>query len=450
MKRRAFLAGGLTLPLVLSGLSPRRVYSESNPAQYTVDEATESFVRDLQQRCYRYFLEAVDLKTQLVSDRAATDGSGHSEYASSAACGFGLAAHAVAAKYAWAPRGEIQKRVRTMLNSLLEKAAHERGLVYHFIDAKTGARALNSEASTIDTALMLAGALTASSAFGSDQEITKAADALYRRVDWNWMLGEDGCLHMGYLPEVGRLPHKWDQFSEHLILQLLAIGAPAHAIPPESWNAWRREAVLQFDGKEFLSYPPLFVHQYSQAFFPFQNFRSPSGRSYFENSVIAHEAQLAFQIGLARKFPKQFGHYNADLWGLTSSDSPNGYRDWGGPYRNDRIEPDRGIDGTVVPSAAGGALAIVPQQALRTLLFQKTHFSDQVYGRYGFTNAFNPASGWVGPDVIGIDTGITLLMAENLLTGGVWDLFMQQPGPMRGLQLAGFTPNGASLLTSMN
>ena len=450
MKRRAFLAGGLTLPMVLSGLSPRRVFSETGSPNYTADQATESFLRDLQRRCYRYFQEAVDPKTQLVYDRAANDGSRHSEFASSAACGFGLAAHAVAARYDWAPRDEIQDRVRTMLHSLLELAAHERGFLYHFIDAKTGARAVSSEASTIDTALMLAGVLTASSAFQNDEEITKTADALYRRVDWRWMQGEDGCLHMGYLPERGVIPHKWDQFSEHLILQLLAIGAPANAIAPKSWDAWRREPVLTYAGKEFLSYPPLFVHQYSQAFFPFQNFRSASGRSYWDNSVTAHEAQLGFQKSLAERFPKQFGHYGDDLWGLTSSDSPNGYRDWGGPYRNDRIEPDRGIDGTVVPSAAGGALAIVPEQALRTLRYQKANFKDRIYGRYGFANAFNPATDWVGSDVIGIDTGITLLMAENLLTGGVWDLFMQQPAAMRGLKLAGFTPHGRSLLTSMN
>ncbi len=453
MKRRTFLAGGLSLPLVLNGLLSRRVFSQDS----TTDQATAAarldtgdvaFLRDMQQRCYRYFLEAVDPATQLVADRAAIDGSGHSQYASSAACGFGLAAHAVAARYQWAPTDQIQQRVRRMLRSLLEVAAHEKGFVYHFFDTKSGARALKSEASTIDTALMLAGAMTASVAFADDSEIASLTDQLYRRVEWTWMLGENGCLHMGYKPEEGVLPYQWDQFSEHLILTLLAIGAPTNPIPPSSWKAWRREPVLDFNGYRYLSYPPLFVHQYPAAFFNFQNYLSPQGRNYWENTIVAHQAQLDFQIDLAQKYPQQFGHYGPDLWGLTSSDSVTGYRDWGGPYKPNRVEPDRGIDGTVVPSAAAGGRAAVPREALRTLQYQKANFGNQVYGRYGFINAFNPSRGWFDRDVIGIDTGISLLMAENLLSGGVWDLFMQHPAATRALKRAGFTPVANSLLTS--
>jgi len=33
--------------------------------------------------------------------------------------------------------------------------------------------------------------------------------------------------------------------------------------------------------------------------------------------------------------------------------------------------------------------------------------------------------------VIGIDTGITMLMAENQRTGFVWDLFMKTPEAQR-------------------
>nr|WP_234824205.1 glucoamylase family protein [Bremerella cremea] len=402
----------------------------------------------MQQRCYRYFLEAVEPTTQFVADRAAADGTGHSAYASSAACGFGLAAHAVAAKYHWIPREQIQQRVQRMLRSLVEVAAHEKGFLYHFFDTRSGARALQSEASTIDTALLLAGAMTASVAFSDDSEITSLADQLYERIDWNWMLADSGCLHMGYRPEQGVLPYQWDQFSEHLILTLLAIGAPSNPIPASSWKAWRREPMLNYRGYHYLSYPPLFVHQYPGAFFNFQQYVSPQGRNYWENTIAAHHAQLAFQIELAQKYPEQFGHYGPDLWGLTSSDSAQGYRDWGGPYRPGRVEPDRGIDGTVVPSAAAGGLAAVPETALRTLNYQKANFGKQIYGRYGFVNAFNPSTGWVDRDVIGIDTGISLLMAENLLTGDVWNLFMQHPAATRALKLAGFTPVGSSLLTS--
>lgn len=443
MKRRTFLAAGLSLPLAMSGILSRRALSDFIPSEPADVLKGDALVRDMQRRCYRYFLESVDPRTQLVADRAAADGSGYSPHASSAACGFGLAAHAVAAQYDWIPRQEIQDRTRTMLHSLVKQVEHENGFVYHFFSAKTGARAMRSEASSIDTALLLAGAMTASVAFSDDSQITSLADELYSRVNWTWLLGENGCIHMGYRPETGIIPYQWDHYSEHLILLLLAIGAPSNPVPPSAWQAWRREPVLEREGGKFLSYPPLFVHQYPMAFFDFAEYRSPSGRNYNENAITAHKAHMEFMAKLGERYPQRFGHYGADLWGLTSSDSQTGYRDWGGPYKVGRFEPDRGIDGTVVPSAAAGALAAVPQEALRTLEYQQANYGDKIYGRYGFVNAFNPANGWVNSDVIGIDTGISLLMGENMLTGQVRKLFMQHPAAQRGLQLAGFTPVAA-------
>jgi hypothetical protein len=324
-----------------------------------------------------------------------------------------------------------------MLTSLLSLAEHERGFVYHFIDRTTGARALNCEASTIDTALLIAGAMHASQAFADDSEIVAMSDALYRRVQWRAMLGENGCLHMGWNPETGMISHQWDSFSELTILVLLAIGAPANEIPGECWQAWRRSKTLHHDGQPFLSYPPLFVHQYPHVFFDFRSVVSPSGRSYWRNSQIAHHAHIAYLNSLAQEHAS-FRHYGDDLWGITSSDSESGYRDWGGPYEDGVTRPERGIDGTVVPSAAGGALAIVPEPSLRTLNFQRQQYGATVYGRYGFANAFNPATGWVGRDVIGIDTGITLLSAANLINEGVWKPFMQHPAAVRALDRAGF------------
>jgi hypothetical protein len=53
-------------------------------------------------------------------------------------------------------------------------------------------------------------------------------------------------------------------------------------------------------------------------------------------------------------------------------------------------------------------------------------------------NAFNPATRWYDTDVVGIDTGITMLMAENLRTGFIWNNFMKNPEVQRALERAGF------------
>ena len=444
MKRRNFLAAGLSLPLVAKAMGAESLaisstVSSASPVSWSLSEADEAFLVDMQRRCYQYFLDGANPKTGLIADRGATGGTWFSSYASSAACGFGLAAHCVAAEAGWSTRGEASDRIRTMLRSLVELAEHENGFVYHFIDTTTGRRALQSEASSIDTALMLTGAVNAAVTFADDSEIVRLSEALYQRVDWRWMLGENLLMHMGWKPESGMLSYQWDSYSELIILVLMAIGAPMSPIPPTAWESWRREPVLEFDGEGFLSYPPLFVHQYPHAFFDFRSYNNAKDRNFFSNAVRAHRAHIAFLSELGKRDPKRFGHYGLNLWGLTSSDSVDGYRDWGGPYAAGRYEPDRGIDGTVVPSAAAGGLAIVPAEALRTLRYQKEHFGERVYGRFGFANAHNPATGWVSRDVIGIDTGISLLMAENLRTGGVWNAFMQHPAAVRAMKLAGFS-----------
>lgn len=430
--------------------------SSASAAAFPVSDVNDpaqrdAFLDDLQRRCYRFFTEAADPVTGLVSDRASFDGAWSSGHASSAACGFALAGHALAADRGYVTAGEAADRTRTLLHSLLEVAENKEGFLYHFFDRRTGHRLPEVEASSIDTAIMLGGALVAGTRFADDAEIASMADQLYRRVNWRFMLGDNDLMHMGWTPEGGMIPHQWDRYSEGILLVLLAIGAPENAIPSECWNAWRREPVLDFNGTGFLSYPPLFVHQYPMAFFDFRGYRSPSGRSYWDNAVTAHKAQIAWMTELGRRQPERFGHYGPDLWGLTSSDSAEGYKDWGGPYEPGRYEPDRGIDGSVVPSAAAGGLPIVPEDSIRTLAYQRDRFGDRVYGRFGYVNAYNPACDlnhpqrdtdrcvqWVGNDVIGIDTGISLIQAENLRSGNVWNRFMSHPSATSALDLAGF------------
>ncbi len=448
LSRRKFLASAAASPWLASIAGSQFGVSQalgafdvtsSPPVDYPLSSDDLAFLDDMQRRNYQFFVDGADSVTGFVPDRGSGHGKWFADHSSSAACGFALAGHAIAAGNGWIDRETGIARTRRLLDSLVHLAAHEHGFVYHFFGRADGGRRMQCEASSIDTALMIAGAMAAQKSFAEDAEVNGLADELYARVDWQWMLGDNDLMHMGWTPEGGRLPYQWDSYSELIILVLLAIGAPNRAIPPRCWQAWRREPVLHHEGQGFLSYPPLFVHQYPMAFFDFRAVRSPSGRSYWDNAVLAHQAQIAFMSQLGSRYPQQFGHYGRDLWGLTSSDSAGGYRDWGGPYQIDRFEPDRGIDGTLVPSAAAGGLAIVPEDALRTLRHQYTHFGDQVYGPYGFVNAYNPAQNWIGEDVIGIDTGISLIMADNLRTGGVWNAFMHHPAAARALDLAGFT-----------
>jgi hypothetical protein len=123
------------------------------------------------------------------------------------------------------------------------------------------------------------------------------------------------------------------------------------------------------------------------------------------------------------------------VWGISASDSEKGYVAWGGPPR------DPAIDGTVVPYAAAGSLAFTPDISLAALRALKEKYGARAFGRYGFADAFNPNTGWVDTDVIGLDQGITLLGAQNLKDGLVWRYFMRNAEIPRAMRLVGLRPN---------
>jgi hypothetical protein len=286
----------------------------------------------------------------------------------------------------------------------------------------------DSEISSIDTAILLCGVLTCRQHF-RHEEIYNLAANIFNRVEWNWLSEDTTLLPHGWAPETGFLPFRWDYYSELMMIYLLGLGSSSYPLRTEAWNAWKR-TTFEFDGLRYIgSYAPLFIHQYSQAWFDLRGKRDRYA-DYFANSAIATDAHRRFCLELSKQFPD----YSDDLWGITASDSEKGYVAWGGP-------PQMGpIDGSVVPSAAAGSLPFQPQATLRVLKNMRNKYGDKCWCRYGFVNAFNPLKNWYDPEVVGIDTGITMLMAENLRTGFVWKTFMQNREAKRGLERAGFHP----------
>jgi hypothetical protein len=402
--------------------------------RYSLSKVEEAFLEDLSHRAFLYFWEQADPSTGLVLDRVRADGTPHDEthrsVASIAATGFGLTALCIAAARGWVNARAARDRTRATLRFFADRAPRERGWFYHWMDATTGARKWNSEVSSIDTALLLGGVLTARQFFRHDKEIVRLATKIYEDVDFRWMQnGHPALLSHGWKPEGGFLGPMWDSYSEQTILYLMAIGSRKHSITPRSWWAWRREWVT-YAGYSYMSgAPPLFIHQYSQAWVDYrgQREKQPPHINYFENSIKATRAHRAFCIDLSKEFPG----YSDNMWGITASDSAKGYVAWGGPPR------DQSIDGTVVPSAAAGSLMFTPDICLAAVLEMRTKPGGSIWGRYGFVDAFNPNTGWVDKDVIGINAGITLLSSENLRTGNVWRWFMRNAEIPRAMQSVG-------------
>ncbi len=147
---------------------------------------------------------------------------------------------------------------------------------------------------------------------------------------------------------------------------------------------------------------------------------------------MATRAHKQFCLDLRERYP----HFAEDMWGITASDSAKGYRAWGGP-------PEHGsIDGTLVPCAAAGSLPFLPHDTIQVLRTMRTRYGERIWKRYGFIDAFNPQTEWYAPDVIGIDVGISMLMAENLRSGFVWRTFMKNPEVQRAMERVGFRRDG--------
>jgi hypothetical protein len=391
----------------------------------TLSPEDDQFLDELERSNFLFFWEQANPQTGLIKDRCNVRTADISVAASVASTGFGLTAICIAEKRGYISHEDARLRVITTLSFLWKKLPTHRGFFFHFANMNTGERIWDSEVSSIDTSILLCGILTCRQHF-RDRDIIELAHAIFDRVDWTWLSEDITLLSMGWTPEVGFLPAKWDYYSELMMIYLLGMGSPSHPLPPAAWLAWKR-TTFEYDGLRYIgSFAPLFVHQYSQAWFDFRHKRDKYA-DYFQNSAIATEVHRRFCVGLGKTFPD----YSDDLWGITASDSENGYVVWGGP-------PATGpIDGTVVPAATGGSLPFLPDATLRVLKNIKAHYP-QAWSRYGFVDAFNPLKKWYDNDIVGIDTGITMLMAENVRTAFVWETFMKNPEAQRGMAIAGF------------
>ena len=430
---------GIALPFARSGFASYRPPDPLSPVpeQHTrpapppiktvLSPEDDQFLEELERNMVCYFWEQASPITGLVKDRcnarqASTDGA---VVASIAATGFGLTALCIGEKREFISLTEARNRVLNTLRFLWKTLPNHRGFFYHFANVNTGERIWDSEISSVDTAILLCGILCCRQHF-ENTEIRQLCRDIFDRVDWTWLSEDTTLLPHGWLPEAGFLPYRWDYYSELMMMYLLGMGSAAHPLKPEAWDAWKRN-IFEYDGLRYIgSFAPLFVHQYSQAFFDFRGKRDRYA-DYFHNSTIATDVHRRFCIELAKQFPD----YSDDLWGITASDSDKGYVVWGGP-------PAMGpIDGTIVPSAAGGSLPFLPQPVMRVLRNIRTHYP-QAWCTYGFVNAFNPLKGWYDSDVVAIDTGITLMMAENARSGFIWDTFMKNREAILGMQRAGF------------
>jgi hypothetical protein len=460
---RSFLVVGLAVfTLTVTWIGTLR----ASPLAYEVTPEQREFLERLQRDTFAFFWDAPVGGNGLTPDR-----SPNPDLSSVAAVGFALTSYPIGVEKGWITRAQAAERTLLTLRCLwLGRQGPEphgamgyKGFFYHFLDARTGHRAAESELSTIDTALLMAGVLASQAFFDrpeeSERAIRELADQLYLRVDWAWAKSpkHPPLLSMGWTPEQGFLQFDWQGYNEAMILYLLALGSPTHAIDPHAWDAWtstyRWDAS---DGFPRVVFDPLFGHQYSHIWVDFRAIQDPYMRSrgidYFVNSTRATYANRAYCIAN----PAKWIGYDEFVWGLSASDGPlkilNGSGTAGSAspfhaYWARGAGPDQRDDGTIAVTAAGGSVPFAPELTIPTLLQFHARFGDRLYGKYGFKDAFNLSfaevasdkPGWFDDEYVAIDQGPILLMIENFLTGRIWSLTKSDAYFRSGLIRAGFT-----------
>ncbi|NMG75912.1 glucoamylase family protein [Aromatoleum diolicum] len=413
---------------------------------------------ELQHAAFGYFLQAVNPANGLIVDTSRDNSP-----VSIAVVGFALSSYPVAIERGWMDRADAVRRSLAALRFFRDSdqsgsptATGYRGFYYHFLDRESGARVWRSELSMVDTALLIAGALTAGRYFTADSvdetELRELVETLYLRIDWRWAQGGARTVRMGWKPECGFLHYGWEGFNEAIVMYVLALGSPTHPIEGgcECFDAWT--ATYQWEnlyGYDFLYAGPLFVHQFSHAWIDFRGIRDRFMREkrcdYFENSRRAIEVQREY----ARRNPLGFAGYDENCWGLTACDGPShpqptldparrplfGYAARGAPHGPD--------DGTLAGWAALASLPFAPEIALSAARTMLERYPEMLPAQQ-YASSFNPSlasaehGAWVSAGHFGLDQGIVVMMIENYRSELIWRLMRSCPYVRTGLRRAGF------------
>ncbi|HVT03188.1 MAG TPA: glucoamylase family protein [Thermoanaerobaculia bacterium] len=432
--------------------------------------ADAGLLDDLEKRSFHYFWDLADDRTFLIPDRSPSP-----SFCSIAAVGFGLTAYGIGAERGYVTRPAAAQRTLSTLRSLLAMkqgtdalgVSGYKGFFYHFLDMKSGLRFETVELSTVDTSLLVAGALFAQSYFDRDDPteaaIRSAAEELYERVEWPWEEIRPDAISMGWTPEEGFHTYDWRGYNEAMIVLVLALGSPTHPVDPAAWSEYTKTYRWgTYYGQPHLLFAPLFGHQYSHVWIDFRgiqdDYMRAKGIDYFENSRRATGAQHAYAVDN----PMKWRDYGPAIWGLSACDGPmDATVTIDGRARTFHSYTARGAtaedvrdDGTIAPTAAASSIVFAPELAIPAIREMSRRYGSNLYSTYGFLDAFNPTLrtteqfkhgrvdtqlGWFDVDYLGIDEGPIVAMIENYRSGLVWSTMRRNPHIRRGLERAGFT-----------
>ncbi|MCU0396111.1 MAG: beta-glucosidase [Chitinophagaceae bacterium] len=410
------------------------------PRQLTDDQLLDL----VQRQTIRYFWDFAHPVSGMARERSNVAYDYGDEVVTTGGTGFGVMALIVGVERGWLPRDTVARHLLKMVK-FLGKADAYHGVFPHWLHGATGKTIPFSRkddgADLVETSFLMQGLLCVRAYFDRDdnaeRELRNRISWLWNDIEWNWFTrdGRD-VLYWHWSPNNGwAMDFAVRGFNECLIMYVLAASTPNEkfGVSPAVYHRGWAQSDFFRNGKEYYGIKlPLGFDFGGPLFFSHYSFLglNPNGlkdryADYWEqntNHTLINRAHCV-------RNPKGYKGYGAQCWGLTASDTYNGYA---------AHSPSEDM-GTISPTAALSAFPYTPAYSMEALKHFYFNLGDRIWSEYGFTDAFNETKGWYARSHLAIDQGPIVVMIENYRSGLLWKLFMGIPEIKKGLTKLGFT-----------
>jgi hypothetical protein len=435
--------------LVLSGLFAWETsYAQTKKSDKITPELkirknlTDDQLLDLvQKQTFRYFWDFGHPVSGMARERSNKSFDYGDEVVTTGGTGFGIMATIVAAERKFITREQAAARTKKIVD-FLWKADMFHGAFPHWLNGETGKvirfSPKDDGADIVETSFLFQGLLTARQYYTADNptesDIRNKILWMWEGIEWNWFTQNQNELYWHWSPNNGwSMNHAIKGWNECLITYVLAASSPSSSISKRVYdNGWANSNTF-FNGKKYFDITlPLGFDYGGPLFFTHYSFLGldPRGlKDQYADYWAQNQAHTLINRAYCIANPKHYKGYGANSWGLTASDSWQGYA---------AHSPTEDL-GVITPTAALSAFPYTPEFSMQALRHFYEDKGSTIWGEYGFADAFSEEHNWVAKSYLAIDQGPIVVMIENYRSGLLWKLFMSNPDVQKGLTKLGFS-----------
>ena len=398
----------------------------------------DELLEKVQQTTFKYFWEFAGTNSGLAKERSQAEAYGGQgdNIVTMGGSGFGIAAFPVAVERGWISRNQAVQRLDKILNFLENVPTYHGAFSHWYLDDSGETRAFSEKdngGDLVETAFLMQGLLIARQYFSEEEDLTVRITALWEAVEWDWYAQGENVLYWHWSPNFGfqmNLPIRG--WNESLIVYVLAAGSPTHPIEPEIYHqGWASNGNMVNNRQHYGIDLPLGPAYGGPLFFAHYSFIGLDPRDLSDQYAHYFEQNRAHSLihyNYAIDNPRNFEGYGENSWGFTASDNYEGYS---------AHSPANDL-GVITPTAALSSFPYTPEESMKALRYFYEEMGDELWGPYGFYDAFSEEENWVADGYLAIDQGPIISMIENHRTGLLWNLFMADEEVQRGLDRLNF------------